>query len=97
LAILAVLAMSLFIYGIWNVVFYAQQYGTVVLSLCSVPLVFLVAMTLVLAGSGAYLVNIYMNRREINDLALGIFVAVLLLYTVSLYLVAYQSSYGAYC
>jgi len=96
LAVLAILAMSLLVHGLWNIIYYTQQYGSTVLSICSIPMVFLTIMVLILAISGAYLVGIYVSRREISDLAVGIFVASLLLYTASLYLV-YQSSYGAYC
>ncbi len=92
LGIIAVLILVLFIMGFWYAV-----YTPGVVSTCAGPFTMMEILTLILAVAGTYLLMNYLGRGgSVSDLLLVVFVAVLVIFTVSFYLLS-TSSYGGIC
>ena len=91
LGIVAVLILVLFIMGFW----YAIYTPNAILA-CSEPFTLMEILALILAIAGAYMLMNYLGRGSINDLLLIIFVAAIVIFTVSFYLLS-TSSYGGIC
>lgn len=91
LGIIAVLILVLFIMGFWYAV-----YTPGVVSTCAGPFTMMEILALILAVVGTYLLMNYLGRGSVSDLLLVVFVAVLVIFTVSFYLLSI-SSYGGIC
>ena len=91
LSIVAVLILVLFIMGFWYAIYTPNT-----ISACSEPFTLMEILTLILAIAGAYMLMNYLSRGSINDLLLIIFVAAIVIFTASFYLLSI-SSYGDIC
>ena len=91
LGIVAVLILVLFIMGFWYAV-----YTPGVISACSGSFTLMEILTLILSIAGVYLLMNYLGKGSVSDLLLVVFVAVLVIFAVSFYLLS-VSSYGAIC
>jgi hypothetical protein len=91
LAIIAALIVVLFILGFWNVV-----YTPSAPSLCTGPFTLMEILTLILTIAGAYLLMNYLGRGKVSDLLLILFVVLIVIFTISLYLLS-VSSYAGIC
>ncbi len=91
LGIIAALILVLFIMGFWYAV-----YTPGALTMCLAPFILMGILTLILAITGVFLLTNYLSRGSINDLVLIIFVAVLVIFTVSAYLLSI-STYAQIC
>ncbi|BDR92189.1 hypothetical protein [Vulcanisaeta souniana] len=91
LGIIAALILVLFILGFWYAV-----YTPGVLPTCSGPFTLMGILTLILAITGVFLLTNYLGRGSVNDLMLIIFVTVLVIFTISVYLLS-VSTYAQIC
>lgn len=89
-AVLAALLLALFIVGFWNMV-YLNTVGY-----CGTPITLVELLTLLLAGSGAYLLYIYIGRGVVNDVALVLFIVLAIVLAISLYSLS-TSSFASAC
>lgn len=90
IAVIAALLLALFIIGFWNMV-YLNTVGV-----CGTPTALVELLTLLLAGSGAYLLYIYISRGVVNDIALILFIILAIVLAISLYALS-TSSFASAC
>ena len=91
LAIVMVLILVLFIMGFWNAVYVSGS-----LSICAGPFTLIEILALILAVAGVFVINNYLGRGRVSDLLLIIFVVLLVIFTISFYLLS-VSSYAGIC
>ncbi|WP_143701271.1 hypothetical protein [Vulcanisaeta thermophila] len=88
IAVIAVIILVLFIMGFWNMV----SIGS--LGTCSAPTALVELLSILLAGSGAYLLYIQITRGTINEIALALFVTLAVVLAISLYSLSVSSFAG---
>lgn len=91
MAVIAVLILVLFVMGFWQAV-----YTPGAAAVCSGPFTLIEILALIMAIPGVMLIMNYLGRGEVNDLLLLAFVALLVVFTVALYLLS-TSSYAGIC
>ncbi|WP_054856966.1 hypothetical protein [Vulcanisaeta sp. JCM 16159] len=91
LGIVAVMVLVLFIMGFWYAVYTPGAAPS-----CSGSFTLMEILTLILSISGVYLLINYLSRGNVSDILLVIFVAALVIFAMSFYLLS-VSPYGAMC
>lgn len=91
LSVIAVLLLVLFIMGFWYVVYTPGAAPT-----CTGSFTLTEILALIFSIAGVYLLTNYLGKGSVSDLLLIIFVVVLVIFTVSFYLLS-TSSYAAIC
>ena len=91
LGVVAVLILVLFIMGFWYAV-----YTPGVISTCSGSFTLMEILALILAVTSVFVLTNYLGKGSVSDLLLVVLVVILVIFTVSFYLLS-TSSYGGIC
>ncbi len=91
LAVVAILILVLFIMGFWQAV-----YTPGAAPVCAAPFTLMEILALIMAIPGALLLISYLSRGEVSDLLLMVFAALIVVFSISLYLLS-TSSYAGIC